>query len=40
LRDETDLDALTGEMLRVVDETVEPEFTGLWLCEPTDKVTT
>jgi hypothetical protein len=30
-RDETDLDALTGEMLRVVDETVQPEFVGLWL---------
>jgi hypothetical protein len=32
-RDETDLDALTGEMLRVVDETVQPEFVGLWLKE-------
>ena len=30
-RDETDLDALTSEMLRVVDETVQPEFVGLWL---------
>jgi hypothetical protein len=30
-RDETDLDALTAEMLRVVDETVQPEFVGLWL---------
>jgi hypothetical protein len=33
-RDETDLDALTTEMLRVVDETVQPEFVGLWLREP------
>jgi amino acid transporter len=37
-RDETDLERLTGEMLRVVDETVQPEFVGLWLREPgTDK---
>jgi len=35
-RDETDLDTLTTEMLRVVDETVQPEFVGLWLrSEPT-----
>jgi len=33
-RDETDLERLTGEMLRVVDETVQPEFVGLWLREP------
>jgi len=39
-RDETDLDALTAAMLRVVDETVQPEFVGLWLREPgVDKVT-
>jgi hypothetical protein len=30
-RDETNLDALTGELLRVVDETMQPEFVGLWL---------
>jgi len=30
-RDETDLERLTAEMLRVVDETVQPEFVGLWL---------
>jgi hypothetical protein len=30
-RDETDLDALTAELLRVVDETMQPEFVGLWL---------
>ena len=33
-RDETDLERLTGEMLRVVDETVQPQFVGLWLREP------
>jgi hypothetical protein len=31
VRDETDLDALTGELLRVVDETLQPESVGLWL---------
>jgi hypothetical protein len=30
-RDETDIEALTGELLRVVDETMQPEFVGLWL---------
>src|SRR5215212_1042276 len=30
-RDETDLERLTAEMLRVVDETMQPEFAGLWL---------
>jgi hypothetical protein len=33
-RDETDLERLTGEMLRVVDETMQPKFVGLWLREP------
>ena len=33
-RDETDLEQLTGELLRVVDETMQPEFVGLWLREP------
>jgi hypothetical protein len=32
-RDETDLERLTGEMLRVVDETMQPEFVGVWLRE-------
>jgi hypothetical protein len=32
-RDETDLDRLTTELLRVVDETMQPEFVGLWLRE-------
>jgi len=33
MRDETDMERLTGEMLRVVDETMQPEFIGLWLRE-------
>jgi hypothetical protein len=33
-RDETDLDALTAELLCVVDETMQPEFVGLWLRDP------
>jgi hypothetical protein len=32
-RDETELERLTAEMLRVVDETIQPEFVGLWLRE-------
>lgn len=32
-RDEPDLERLTAEMLRVVDETMQPEFVGLWLRE-------
>jgi hypothetical protein len=39
-RDETDLQNLTDELLRVVDTTVQPEFVGLWLKEPAvDKAT-
>jgi hypothetical protein len=30
-RDETNLDALIGELLRAVDETMQPEFIGLWM---------
>jgi hypothetical protein len=33
VRDETDLDALTNEMLRVVDATMQPEHVSLWLRE-------
>jgi hypothetical protein len=34
VRDETDLDPLTAELVRVVDETMQPEFVGLWLRDP------
>jgi hypothetical protein len=33
-RDETDLERLNAAMLQVVDETMQPEFVGLWLREP------
>src|SRR3712207_1501068 len=34
LRDETDLNRLTPEMLRVVRETMQPEHASLWLRIP------
>jgi hypothetical protein len=40
VRDETDLEQLSAEMLRVVDETMQPEFVGLWLREPQARSTT
>ena len=30
-RDETDLDTLTAELLRVIQETMEPETVSIWL---------
>jgi len=40
-RDETELDRLTSELLRVVDDTMQPEFVGVWLREPgSDKMIT
>ena len=30
-RDETDLDTLTGELARVVQETLQPEGVSVWL---------
>ncbi len=35
-RDETDLDALTTELLRVVQETMQPEHVSVWLRDPTE----
>ena len=32
-RDETDLDALTGELARVVQETMQPERVSVWLAD-------
>jgi hypothetical protein len=34
LRDELDLDALTGELLAVVQETIQPTRASLWLRPP------
>jgi hypothetical protein len=31
LREETDLDALSGDLVGVVRGTVQPEYTSLWL---------
>jgi hypothetical protein len=38
LRDETDLDELSGDLVRVVRETVQPEHASLWLCQPEKSV--
>ena len=34
VRDETDLDRLTGELARVIQETMQPEHVSVWLREP------
>jgi hypothetical protein len=39
-RDETDLERLTAELVQVVDETMQPEFVGLWLRAPQARSTT
>lgn len=31
VRDETDLDALTAELVRVIQETMQPEQASVWL---------
>ncbi|MCB0244621.1 MAG: hypothetical protein KDI12_14485, partial [Anaerolineae bacterium] len=35
-RDETDLDALTAELVRVVHETMQPESVSVWLVDHED----
>jgi hypothetical protein len=37
LRDETDLDALTAELLRIIQETMQPETLSIWLRDPADE---
>ncbi len=37
LREETDLDALGGELLSVVGETVQPSHVSLWM-RPSDEI--
>jgi hypothetical protein len=38
LQRETDLDALSDDLVRVVEETMQPSHTGLWLKEPRARV--
>lgn len=36
VRDETDLEKLTAELVNVVQETMQPKSVGVWLCKPKD----
>lgn len=36
-RDETDLDQLTSELVRVIQETMEPDYVSIWL-QPIDNL--
>ncbi len=40
VRNETDLDALTAELVRVIQETMQPEFASVWLCPVESRETT
>ena len=40
VRNETDLDALTVELVRVIQETMQPEFASVWLCPVESRETT
>lgn len=37
VRDETDLDALTAELVQVIQETMQPEFVSVWLAAPEEE---
>jgi len=37
LRDEVDLERLTGRLVDVVEETMQPDYVSLWLSKPGGK---